>query len=313
MPERRGLLALTGATGFIGAQCALRAGADGWRVRALARRPKTLPPNVEAVQGALEDKSALARLCSGADVVVHCAGAIRARSAAEFHTTNADMTGTLVRHAAEAGVGRFVHLSSLAARQPNVSAYAASKRAGERVIEDGNCPFAWTILRPPAIYGPGDRATLPIFRQAARGVLFVPRRDGSRVSLLEVGDLVRLILALAEGEDGARRVIEPDDGAPGGHGWPEIAAAAALAAGRPFLKRIAVPFGPLLAACFLASGASRAIGRAPVFGTGKVREAFHPDWVAKDGKDALASWRPQVSIEDGFRRTLAWYREHGWL
>lgn len=310
MPGRRGLLALTGATGFIGAQCATQAVANGWRVRALARRPRSLPEGVEPLEGALEDHRTLARLCADADAVVHCAGAIRARSATDFHAVNAQAVERLARRAAEAGVQRFIHLSSLAARQPNVSRYAASKRAGERVLEGGDYPFAWTILRPPAVYGPGDRATLPIFQLAARGMLVAPRREGMRVSLIQVEDLVRLTLALAEGGDGAGRIVEPDDGAPDGHGWDEIAQTAAHAAGRRSLRRLSVPFG--LARAFAVLGSGLAVGRAPVLSVDKVREVFHPDWVCKDG-GALSFWRAETPIAEGFRRAYVWYREQGWL
>lgn len=314
MPAPRGPLALTGATGFIGSQIARAAVARGWAVRALARRPGALPDGVAAIPGALEDADALARLCAGADVVVHCAGAIRARDAAAFHATNATATGRLAAIAADAGIGRFVHVSSLAARQPELSAYCASKRAGERLIERAEGPADWFILRPPVIYGPGDRATLPIFRQAARGVLVEPRAAGAaRLSLMHVEDLVRLTLALAAATDaGPARVIEPDDGA-GGHAWDAIAAAAASAAGRARLYRIRLPYR----AAWLAGGVAGAVGvalrRPPLFSVGKAREAFHRDWAARDGGACLPDWRPEIRIDEGFRSTLAWYRERKWL
>jgi nucleoside-diphosphate-sugar epimerase len=287
-------------------------------VRALARRPGALPDGVEAVPGSLEDADALTRLCAGAHVLVHCAGAIRARDAAAFHATNALATGRLAAIAAQAGIGRFVHVSSLAARQPELSAYCASKRAGERLIERGAGPADWVIVRPPVIYGPGDRATLPIFRQAARGLLVEPRMTGprmvgARLSLMHVADLVRLILALAEAPGQASgRVIEPDDGA-GGHSWDAVAAAAASAAGRARLHRIRLPYRAAWLAGGLAGAVGVALRRPPLFSVGKAREAFHPDWAARDGAASLPGWRPEIRLDEGFRGTLAWYRERRWL
>ncbi len=314
MPALRGPLALTGATGFIGTQLTQAAVAHGFAVRALARRPGALPDGVEAIPGALEDADALIRLCAGAAVVVHCAGAIRARDRAAFHATNALATGRLAAIAAQAGIGRFVHVSSLAARQPNLSAYCASKRAGERLIEQGSGPADWVIVRPPVIYGPGDRATLPIFRQAARGLLVEPRLTEARLSLMHVADLVRLILTLAEAPADAAsgRVVEPDDGA-GGHSWDAVAVAAAAAAGRARLRRIRLPYRAAWLAGGLVGAAGVALRRPPLFSVGKAREAFHPDWAARDGAARLSGWRPEIPLDEGFRGTLAWYRERKWL
>src|SRR5690606_35973786 len=118
----------------------------------LAARVGTAP--VEIVNGSLAEPSSLHRLCDGADVLIHCAGLISARSEAAFAAVNVEGTKRLVETAALAGVPRLVHLSSLAAREPGLSPYAATKREGDEAVA-ATCPatMSWIVLRPPAVYG----------------------------------------------------------------------------------------------------------------------------------------------------------------
>ncbi len=166
-------VALTGASGFIGARLAARLAEKGYRVKALRHRAALPEPasdsRPEVVPGGLGDDAALARLCAGADAVVHCAALVRARRAREFQRVNAEGVARLARAAAGAGSRPSVLLlSSLAAREPGLSAYAASKRAGERALAEQGSGLEWTVFRPPAVYGPGDRELLSVFRWVRR-------------------------------------------------------------------------------------------------------------------------------------------------
>lgn len=311
----RGCVALTGATGFVGRHLLRRLAEDGWRLRALIRRPGALeapPPGVEPVVGDLDSDRALAALVQGTDAVVHCAGLVAARNAAEFRRVNAGGTARLLRAAAAAGRPRFLLISSLAAREPQLSSYAASKRQAEEVLRQQAGGLAWQALRPPVVYGPGDRATLPLFRQFSRGLVLRPAGSG-RFSMLYVGDLAAAVAALLAqgGPQGA--VLELDDGRPGGYGWPEVIAAAERQLGRR-IRALPVP-QPVqrLAAAAGALGAAFA-GRPPILSQGKVNELAHPDWVCRDALlgDYL-SWRPAVGLDEGFALTAAWYKAAGWL
>src|SRR5215510_6607901 len=243
-----GTVAVTGATGFIGSHTVGELGRAGWRVRILTRR---VPANaqfadvpVEAVIGTLEDTRAVASLVRGADAIVHAAGRIKARSHAEFFAANATGTRLLVEAAIAAGNRpRFVLLSSIAARQPQISDYAASKLAGEAELTrlDGDLP--WSILRPPAVYGPGDRETLAFFRALCLGFAIRPPVRDARISLLHVGDLAAAIAALLDAPCAISAPLEVDDGQ-GGYGWDDMITVAARHVGvRPL--RFAIP-GALL-------------------------------------------------------------------
>ncbi|MEE8443708.1 MAG: NAD-dependent epimerase/dehydratase family protein [Alphaproteobacteria bacterium] len=310
------LVALTGITGFIGGHLARGLADAGWRVRALARRevPPDLARRVEVVHGALEDEASLAALVEGAGAVVHCAGAIKARSRGEFLATNATGTGNLAAAAAAARrPPRFVLLSSLAAREPALSDYTYSKREGERELAARGAALDWTILRLPAVYGPGDRATLAIFRQARYGVAFLPGPRAGRFSMIYVADLVDAVVRLLEARAGAGATMEIDDGCSGGYTWRRIAVIAAAASGRKIVC-IHLPRSLVLAVSAVNRMRCHFTGAAPLITPGKVRELYHTDWVCRDdGPIGRVGWRPAVTAEDGFARTVAWYRNEGWL
>jgi nucleoside-diphosphate-sugar epimerase len=310
-------VAVTGATGFIGPHIVARLRADGWRIRILTRRtsldPALAGPEVDAVPGALEDRDSLVRLIEGADAVVHVAGLIKARSRAAFFRANAESVGHLATIAASAPrPPRFILMSSLAAREPQLSAYGASKLAGEQALIAAGDTLRWTILRPPAVYGPGDRATLSFFRCMARGFGPVLGSADARISLIHARDLADAAGVLLADDRGAGLVAEIDDGH-GGYRWREMVEVAARAFGRP--ARVlpipkAIPYGVGWINLLLA----RLPGYTPMLTPGKVREIYHRDW-ACDSTPIMTqtSWRPRMPLGEGFADTIAWYRQHGWL
>jgi nucleoside-diphosphate-sugar epimerase len=311
----KGLVAVTGATGFIGRRLVRRLVDDRWRVRALARRPDAglEDAGAEVVSGSLEDDASLHALAQLADAVVHCAGAIRAPSHEAFVQINCDGTASLARAIiAQPRPPRLLLMSSLAARAPELSSYAASKRmAEERVRQLLAGRTGFSIVRPPAVYGPGDRATLPVFRQIQRGLLLIPAGD-ARFSLLYVEDLAEIVTRLLDAPNWSGQVIEPDDGR-GGYCWADLA----RIAGEHLQRRIRTLPVPWLA-MWLPAATAQLIGavlqRAPMFTLGKLRELYHADWVCQDlSGPLLAAAPPRVAFEKGFATTLAWYTQRGWL
>src|ERR1700745_3626238 len=83
--------------------------------------------------------------------------------------------------------------------------------------------FGWTVLRPPAVYGPGDRALLPLFRLMGRGIVPLLGRNDAKFSLLYVEDLTEAVIKGLVSENRESRVFELDDGHPGGYSWCEVA------------------------------------------------------------------------------------------
>lgn len=306
-------IAVTGGTGFVGAALIAEILKRGDRVRAIARDPKRLQiAGVDIISGSLEDETALSALADGADVFIHCAGLTRARRDSEFFDVNVEGARRAARAAARTGA-RLVHISSLAARQPDVSAYAASKRASESAVAKASGANPFIALRAPAIYGPGDAATLPYFKLVARGLAPEPACDPCpRASILYVGDVVSAILTAAE-EAPTGEIYEIGDDSPHGYSWREIGEALGEALGvTP--RRLPAPRWFLSSYAAGASGISRLAGRAPMVTPGKIREFFHPDWVARDNLlDRATSWRAVTSLKEGFAKTARWYQEHGLL
>jgi len=310
------IVALTGANGFLGRALTKHLLASGWQVRALLRRPSRDLAEMGAipVPGALEQRDSLDRLVEGADAVVHCAGLLKARNSLEFTSVNVEGTARVAEAAAACPrPPRFLLLSSLAAREPSISPYAASKRGAEQALAQLGGSLEHCTLRPPGVYGPGDRATLPLFRQMAHGFLLVPKVPRARFSLLHVQDLAVIVERLLAGGEWAGRTLEVDDGRDGGYGWADLAEAAGRHLERR-VRQVAVPRGLLLGPAQLNQWLARALGRSTFFTPGKLSEFFHADWVARTSTDGpLGDWRARFTFETGFAATLDWYRAEGWL
>lgn len=292
--------AVTGATGFLGAHLVRALHEAGYAVRALARREPSAPgwgeARPEVIPGTLEDEAALARLVDGAAVVVHAAGAIKAPDRAAFMAVNRDGAARLARLS---GDSRFVLVSSLAARHPQVSAYAESKRAGEEAAAEIVGRERLTVVRPPAIYGPGDRETFAIFRAAAASPVLPILSPDSQYALVHVEDAAAAIAALADRP--APGVWALADDRPSGYGWREILGAAARAVGkRPALA--ATPSWVLPGLCGLG-----------LLSRDKAGELLHKDWSVRPHELAPGAPTPRWALEEGFAATVSWYRGAGWL
>jgi nucleoside-diphosphate-sugar epimerase len=303
-------IALTGATGFIGSTLARQLAAESLHLRALTRPTSSHALvsglDIEWVQGGLDDPDALRRLVRGADTVIHCAGAVRGATREQFEATNAGGVARLVRTAAEQKPRPlFILLSSLAARENRLSHYAASKFKGEKALAAGAGDMPWIAVRPPAVYGPGDREMRPLFQWARRGV--VPRFGPPdwRIPLIFVDDLARAVFALAQTTVVRKKIFELHDGHPGGYSMQEIRqTVAALYRRRVF--QLPVPAAVLRAVAGINLINARLLGYAPMLTPGKVRELTHTGWTCDNGRIQEAiDWAPRIDLAEGIRRTLA--------
>ncbi|WP_244857988.1 NAD-dependent epimerase/dehydratase family protein [Sphingopyxis granuli] len=301
-------LAMTGATGFVGRATLRQAVEAGWHVRALTRRAQEARDGVTWIAGALDRADSLTEMVAGADALLHIAGVVNVPTRAAFEAGNAVATANVVEAARGAGVRRFVHVSSLAAREPGLSHYGWSKARAETIVEASG--LDWTIVRPPAVFGPGDTEMLDLFRMARRGLMLIPPRG--RMSAIYVDELARLLVALAaERHAGVGQTYEPDDGQPGGWSHRGFARAIGRAVGRDRVATLAVP-APLLHAGGRLDMLVRR-HRAKLTAD-RARYIAHPDWVAAEGACPPPDlWRPAVDTADALAETVRWYRQEGWL
>jgi len=303
-------IALTGATGFIGRTLAQRLATTKCQIRGLVRPSSQVSPKVEIaiqwIEGDLGDPDSLRRLVNGVDAIVHCAGAVRGATQAHFNRVNVDGVARLVQAATEQHqLPRFLLISSLAAREPHVSPYAASKRQGEEALAAGAGDMAWAAFRPPAVYGPGDKELLPLFRWIGRGIAPILGGADARFSLLYVEDLAEAVVSWLDYGRGERQCFALHDGRPGGYTWGEVIETVGRFYGKtPF--RLQVPESILQLLARLNLTTARLLGYAPMLTPGKVRELRHHNWVCDN--DALShkiGWLPRISLEEGLRRTLS--------
>jgi 2-alkyl-3-oxoalkanoate reductase len=313
------IAAVTGGTGFLGLYIVRALSAAGWRVRILARQTPAEPqpgdPAIDVVTGDLSNRHALRELVDGAGLVVHAAGLIKAPSLAAFRAVNAGGTANLVDAINDCKAAtHLILVSSMVAREPLLSAYAATKREGEEVVakalQAGR--HGWTTVRPCAVYGPSDRETLTIFRAATHRIFPLPGPRTGRVALIHAADTAGAIANLCDhGPMG--RIFELTDQRAEGYTWPEIIAAVEAAMGTKVLT-LPLPALVVRAAAVMNTIAARLTGRTAIFTPGKAREILHADWgSAADRLPPPGMWTPKIGLNDGFRDTVSWYRKQSWL
>jgi dihydroflavonol-4-reductase len=324
-------IALTGATGYTGGHLLTALLARGDQVSALARASsittalRALP--ARWVEGDLADPLALEQLVLGADAVLHVAAVYRTAGHPDSYYRDVNVGGTqrLLDASERAGVRRFVHTSTVGvhghiAHPPADETapiapgdiYQETKAAAEALVlrfhrERG---LAVAVIRPGAIYGPGETRLLKLFRAIARGRYAVVGSGGTFYHPVYIDDLVQgYLLALerpqAVGESfiiageryvSQRELAELIARATGGSIWPVRIPAWPIQIAGDVVEALCVPFGiepPLHRRRADFWTKSRA------FTIEKARRVL--------------GYTPQTSIEDGIARTAAWYRQAGWL
>ncbi|GAX57825.1 NAD-dependent epimerase/dehydratase family protein [Streptomyces olivochromogenes] len=295
---------VTGATGFIGAHLVRRLAEEGHHVTALVRGERNVR-GAQTIRGDLATGAGLSAAVDGADRVIHLAGLTRARTPQGYAEVNTEGTRRLCH--ALAGLPqppRLVYCSSLAAAGPGrlrheddlpspVSQYGRSKLGGEHALHEAADRVPGIVVRPPIVYGPGDREFLPRLVTAVRtGLLPAVGRPGPRhYSLIHVDDLCRaLILAADRGTPGATYHLS--DGTE--HLWQDIAAAAATALGRRPPRLVHIPAS-------VAMAAARTLGRTTALNPDKVSELLHPAWTCATGR---LPFTPHITLRRGLTAAL---------
>ena len=299
------VIALTGGTGFVGSHVIDQALAAGHELRALTRRPQPARAGVTWIAGALDDHASLATLVNGADAVLHVAGVINAPDRAGFAAGNIEGTRAMIGAAQGAGIRRFVQVSSIAAREPDLSDYGWSKAEADKVLIASS--LDWTIVRPPAIFGPRDNEMLELFKLAKRHVMPLPPAGG-RLSVIAVEELVRLLIALPVSNALIRQTVEPDDGRPDGWDHRELARAIGVATDSNVLP---LPL-PRFILDAVSAGDRLFRGKGAKLTPDRVRYFCHKDWVSH-ARPPAEVWAPQTDTSEALAATASWYRAQGLL
>ena len=306
---------ITGANGFIGRHVCERFAADGWTVRPVVRR--------DIEQGRL------GQLMSGADIVIHVAGATRAPNAALLRESNVELTRRVVDLARASGMRRLIFISSQAAAGPArsatevvseettpspIEAYGRSKLDAERVVEAASGALEYVIIRPASVYGPGDRDFLAVFRLARLGVAIHPGNREQLISIVHVRDLVDAIAAAAGAVpvDSLDRTFFVANDEP--VRWRELFRMAAECAGRTIVADVNLP-RPLVAVGARVGDAVAAVRRrAGLLTTEKSLLAQPSYWICSNERAKRElGFASRVHLAAGLRETYEWYVSNGWL
>lgn len=305
-------IALTGATGFLGGHVLRELVEKGHKVKALTRRPQKETRNIEWVEGALDDAESLTRLVKGCDILLHIAGLTKALSRDIFFDVNVGGSKSLFNAASAVGVSHVIHISSMAAREPRLSHYGASKAGADMLLTARKWPFSWTIVRPPAIYGPGDKEILKLLKATKFGILPAPGGTKNRFSMIHAADLAKALVALCDKSNG-QAIVEIDDGMTGGYTVSDVAKALPDGTGEK-MRAIPLPL-PVLGSIGAINGlVARAINRPAMLTLSTANYLCHPDWTVKEPRRFKhANWSPQFDLKAGLLDTIDWYRKNDLL
>jgi nucleoside-diphosphate-sugar epimerase len=300
---------ITGASGFLGSHIIDILLEKGIHVHTLLRQSSTLknlPDECSISRVDFMNPDSMAENLTGADLIIHAAGATSAASQEEFDRANALVTRNLLtardRYAKNA---LFIYISSQAASGPAgcgpVTDYGRSKLLGEFAVRDTD---NWVIVRPPAIFGSRDPASLPVMKLALRGFFVSPWINKGGFCLVYVRDLARLITELPDYPDTAGRTLEPSYGRL--FSWRDFHELLEKAAGRRILH-LRIP--PILvhAAGFMSEALASLTGRTPFFCRDKCRELLASEWSVEEGlTHKLTGWEPAIPVEEAMKRTFQW-------
>ena len=323
-------IALTGATGYTGGRLLARFCADGHQVAALARAGPRTPPaavGVRWVEGDLLDADALRRLVEGVDAVVHVAAVYRTAGHSDSYYREVNVGGTerLLEAAARAGVRRFVHTSTVGVhgdvKHPPADEsapiapgdiYQLTKAEGEAVAFDyyrrRGVPVA--VVRPAAIYGPGETRLRKLFRAIARGRYAIVGSGRAFYHPVYIEDLLDgYELALERPQAVGEAFII---GGPRYVSQTELAGLVARHTGGRVLP-IRIPAAPLQWLGDLCEAVCVPFGLEPPLHRRRV-DFWTKSRAFSIGKARrVLGYAPRVDVDEGIARTAAWYREAGWL
>ena len=323
---------VTGAAGFTGLALARSLAARGHRVRGLVRNPNRASSleqaGVEIFAGDVRDRTTVEAALEGVDTVYHLAAVFRHAGVpdSEYRSVHVDATRQLVERSAAAGVGRFVHCSTVGVHgdvEGNGPAaenapfhpgdiYQVTKLEGERIARETaeRVGLPLTVVRPGPIYGPGDRRLLKLIGGVARK-RFILLGDGTpRFQMVYVDDLIEGFRLAAETPAAVGRtyIVTGEEAPTLNELVHEIASIARVPA-----PRVRLPVWPFWLAGAICEGICVPLGIEPPIFRRRVAFFTNNRWFDTSRARTELGYSPKVRLRDGIRRTLDSYRGLGWV
>jgi nucleoside-diphosphate-sugar epimerase len=326
------IIAITGATGFIGSHLADRMLEAGHEVRALVRRSSNLRwlegKDIRLVEGDIRDAASLEDFVRDADYIYHIAGVVKARDRQAYFEGNVQATENMLTAAEKyaPGLKRFLYVSSQTAAGPAASldrpvreedtpnpitTYGESKVAAEAAVRGMGDRLPWTIVRPPAMYGPRDTEIFIYFQTIARRLNSMIGFDEKRLNLLHSDDLVRGMVLAAEADHsvGETYFIASEQY----YSWPQVGKVTAEALGRGTIT-LRLPHTLVYGVAAVAQFVAALQEKPATLNLEKARDITQRYWICDVSKAKRdLGYRQEMDLETGIRTTADWYRAQGWL
>jgi len=324
---------VTGATGFIGSHLADLLLEKGYQVRCIYRKTSNLiwlkDKPFELIEAGLSDPDSLKNAVEGIDYIFHSAGLVTARNDEEYLKANRDGTKNLLEAALKyaPNLKRFLLISSQTAVGPSASldnpvnektplhpitAYGRSKKAAEEEALKYIDRLPITIVRPPAVYGPRDIGIYDIFKVVNKGLITLIGFKKKYISLINSWDLCRGILLAAESENsiGKSYFISSDKF----YSWEEVMGIIKTEFGKKHIITIKIPHSLVLSIAGISEFFGRFSKKPPIFNYDKGKDFIQNFWTCSiENAKKDIGYEPKVSLEEGIRATLNWYKENSWL
>lgn len=326
---------VTGSNGFIGSRLVCELLKRNYKVVCLIRRSSDLKLlsglNVSYLYGSIDDKSSLIGVFRSfktdfPEYIVHCAGVLKGRTREDFFSINAGGTKNLVEVCLpyKEKIKRFVYISSLAASGPAtmenprrekdtpnaISYYGQSKLAGEEELQKFSYEMPITILRPTAVYGPGDRGIYTYFKLINIGIMPNVGNMDMEISVIFVEDLVRSILFVMEKKEAEGEIYFVSDETV--YKLKEILKEIKKALNKKTFSLI-IPDFMLFIVAVISEFIAGSLGKATFLNRQKYLEIQQKGWVCSTDKLKQLGFKQEYDLKRGVEETVKWYREKGWL